>query len=98
MFSNTDNDGNIKAVSHEDEEVQMTVTYEMILFFTTGAPRKPPLRFDPTPSVSSQYTSPYPRSNTCSNTIYLPTNEIPFEKFLYYMTYSITNTAGFGLV
>ena len=62
MFSNTDDNGNIKAVSHEDEEVQMTVTYQMILFFTTGAPREPPLRFDPTPSVSFQYTSPYPRS------------------------------------
>ena len=85
-------------MSHEGEEVQMTVKYEMILFFTTGAPREPPLRFDPTPSVSFQYTSPYPRSNTCSNTIYLPTDEMPFNKFVYYMTYGITNTAGFGRV
>ena len=69
-----------------------------ILFFTTGAPREPPLKIDPTPSVSYQYTSPYPRSNTCSNTIYLPTNEIPFEKFLYYMSSGITNPAGFGRV
>ena len=94
----TDNDGTIKAVSHEGDEVHLKINYEMILFFTTGAPREPPVRFDPIPSVGFQGTSPYPRSNTCSNTIYLPTTEMPFEKFSYYMAYGITNTAGFGLV
>lgn len=86
LHTYADNGGVIKAVLHEGDEVQLKMKYEMILFFTTGAPREP------------QGTSPYPRSNTCSNTIYLPTIEMSFEKFSYYMAYGITNTAGFGRV
>lgn len=70
LHTYADNGGVIKAVSHEGDEVQLKMKYEMILFFTTGAPREPPLQFDPTPSISFQGTSPYPRSNTFQ--YYLP--------------------------
>ena len=85
-------------MSHENDEVEMTIKFENILFFSTGAPREPPLKFDPTPSVRFQHNSPYPRGNTCVNTIYLPTTDMPLDKFIYYMTSGITCTAGFGLI
>ena len=50
------------------------------------------------PIVSFQGNSPYPKSNTCANTIYLSTIEMSHEKFLYYLVHGITNTAGFGSV
>ena len=46
----------MKAQAHDGEQVQVKIKYEMILFFTTGASREPPLKFDPTPSLSFQYT------------------------------------------
>ena len=89
----------IKATSPvSTKEVQLQIQYETILFFVTGAPREPPLKFDPIPSVGFQYVSLYPRSNTCSNTLYLPATDMPYAKFLYYVTYGMINTAGFGLV
>lgn len=98
IIIHTDNLGHITCVDHEDKEVQLQIQYETILFFVTGAPREPPLKFDPTPSVGFQYVSLYPRSNTCSNTLYLPATDMPYAKFLYYVTYGMINTAGFGLV
>lgn len=102
LFS--DSDGEIKATSHDGEEVDMTISFEALLFFITGAPREPPLMFDPMPTVCFHHStdetkcSPYPRSNTCSNTIYLSTMDVPFSKFLYYMTSGVRSTAGFGLI
>ena len=53
----TDHNGNMKAQAHDSEQVQVKIKYEMILFFTTGAPREPPLKFDPTPShVQTPFT------------------------------------------
>lgn len=78
--------------------MELYVQYENILFFTTGAPREPPLKYDPPPSVSFEDKGPYPRGNTCSNTLFLPLMEMDFKHFLYYVTNGIINTAGFGLV
>lgn len=86
------------ATSHDGEEVELTMKFESLLFFITGAPREAPLKFDPLPSVSFQHSSLYPHSNTCSNTIFLPAMDTSFGNFLYYMTSGIRSTLGFGLV
>ena len=86
------------AVSHDGEEVELYIGYENILFFATGAPREPPLKFNPPPSVSFHKNGPYPSSHTCTNTLLLPLGVTTFEEFVYYVTYGITSTAGFGHV
>ena len=92
----------MKGVSHDGAEVELKISFENILAFATGSPAEPPIGFLPFPGLCFQSSSPYPRANTCANVIYLPFNEqgsqMPFERFTYYMTYGILNTAGFGQV
>ena len=79
---------------------EFQISFENILAFATGAFSEPPLGYEPHPSLSFQTNSPYPRANTCANTIYLSITEplVPFESFVYYMTSGILNSAGFGRV
>ena len=71
-----------------------------ILEFATGSSRPPAIGFLSPPTISFQNNSPFPRSNTCTNTLYLsvarplPTS----DQFIYRMTYGILNAAGFGRV
>ena len=93
IFCLTDNNG-----THNGEEMEIQMQFQSILFFITG---EPPLKYSPSPTVCFNHEdsyNPYPRSNTCSNTLYLPTVDMPLEQFLYYMSYGITNTVGFGLI
>ena len=58
-------DGSVEA---DGEKFQIRL--EDVLMFTTASPSKPPLGFIPTPSLSFEVDSPFPRANTCTNTLY----------------------------
>ena len=51
---------------------------DKFLIFTTGADRPPPMGFQPKCTITfghpevTDYTTPYPKANTCTNTIRLP--------------------------
>ena len=66
-------------------EDELSITYEMILSFATGAPPPPPVGYIITPSIGFHNQGPFPYSNTCSNTLYLPITQPPLspEKFVY---------------
>lgn len=95
-----DEDGSMKGVSHDGVNTEFQITFNNILAFATGSPTKPPLGFIVPPALGFQTCSPYPRANTCANVIYLPLctdgPQISFDKFVYFMTSGILNTAGFG--
>lgn len=96
----TDGHGKVEAVSHDGVTTHFEITFATIVAFATGCPSEPPVGFRPMPSIRFQTTSPYPRANTCTNTVHLPIQQplLPFEKFVYYVTSGILNTAGFGRV
>lgn len=95
-------EGKVRCVGPDKEEADFMIKFEDIVAFATGAPYEPPLGFDPPPVILFQSKSPYPRANTCTNTIYLPmgseATELGLERFMYYLSSGILNTAGFGLV
>lgn len=102
-FIFADENGKVKGVSHDGVGTEFEIRFENILAFATGSPSEPPIGFHPSPALSFQNSSPYPRANTCANVIYLPFKDLPepqmpFERFVYYMTSGILNTAGFGQV
>ena len=74
--------------------------YTSILAFTTGASYPPPIGFSKKTTIAFQYNSPFPRSNTCANTLYLPAaHPLPsLEQFVYNIAFGILNAAGFGCV
>ena len=45
IFCFTDNNGIIKSLSHNGEEMEIQMQFQSILFFVTGAPREPPLKY-----------------------------------------------------
>ena len=95
-----DNDGLFEGISPEGSIENFHVTLDMILMFATGCHSEPPVGFTTRPSLRFQSGSPYPSANTCTNTINLPladTNS-SFEQFVYFMSYGVLNSAGFGCV
>ena len=100
VYISTDGNGVVDVISPDGEQTEFHISFEDILAFTTGSPSSPPLGFQPAPSLSFITTSPYPRANTCSNTLNLPMLQplVSFERFGYYMSSGILNAAGFGRV
>ena len=84
------NKGVVKCIDPCGEAAEFVVTCEHILAFSTGAPRQPPMGFDPQPGIMFQSDSPYTKANTCTNTIYLPistglqSDESGLKRFMYY--------------
>ena len=74
------------------------IKFEDILAFSTGAPVEPPLGFQPSPVLSFQSDSPFPRANTCSNTLYIALQSMGDDVFMYFMCYGILGSAGFGMI
>ena len=85
-----------KMGSVEAEGEQFQITLGDILFFTTVSPSKPPLGFIPKPSLSFEMDSPFPRANTCTNTLYIPMHHTSLGAFVYHMCFGILNSPGFG--
>ena len=92
--------GQLKLKNRTGEIEEFSLDFKTILFFVTGAPYPPPAGFAKPPTIAFQVTSPYPRSNTCGNTIYLPLIKplVSSEEFAYSMAFGILNAAGFGCV
>ena len=93
----------MQCVGTDEENVEFLIHFEDILAFTTGAPREPPLGYDPPLQLNFFSTQPvtmYPKANTCSNTLYLPRalSSMNLEKFSYYILSGILNSIGFGQV
>ena len=90
--------GHVQSPSPAGDFVTFDISFEDILTFVTGCPNEPPVGFNPVPTIKFQSNCPYPRANTCSNTIQLPLEHSSFESFVYFISYGILNTAGFGTV
>ena len=92
--------GRLQLENGNGEIEDFDIAYGTILAFATGVPFPPPSGFVPTPTIAFQDSSPYPRSNTCGNTLYLPVGRplLSQDQFAYCMAYGILNAAGFGRV
>ena len=86
--------GHLKLKNQMGEVEELCIDLKTILIFTTGASYPPPGGFGTQPTIAFQDTSPYPRANTCANTIYLPLIKplVSSEEFAY----SIAWHSGFG--
>ena len=62
--------GQLKLKNQTGEIEEFSLDFKTIHFFVTGAPYPSPSGFAKPPTIAFQDTSPYPRSNTCGNTIY----------------------------
>jgi len=92
--------GQLRLKNASGEMEEFNLDYKTLLSFTTGALYPPLAGFAKPPTLAFQDTSPYPRSNTCANTLYLPAlRPLPSsEEFAYSMAFGILNAAGFGRV
>ena len=89
--------------AHNDEEVEFDIDYAMIVAFATGCPSELPLGFQPAPCTIIEFSNrqSLPKCkhvHARTQSIYIPMLNLPlaFDKFAYYMTSGILNTAGFG--
>jgi len=75
-----------------------SVSFDSILFFATGLRNIPPCGLDLQPSLEFQHGSGslYPKANTCSCVLSLPTLSTSFEMFVQDMNFGIQNGQGFG--
>lgn len=89
-------DGTITVFSPDDEEHEISMTLSDVLVFGTGAACEPIMGLYPKPKISFRDGSCYLTANTCTNTIYLPREEMSYSNFNYYAAFSIANCAGFG--
>ncbi len=87
--------GEVRAPDPSSEEKIFNISFSDIMEFSTGAPSKPPIGFLPQPSIKF-VGSRFPKSNTCSNILYLPSAVGTKEDFFYSMSFGILNTCGFG--
>lgn len=94
----TESDGHLSIIDVEGCETTLSLKLQDILAFGTGANAVPPMGFSPEPTISFHSASLLPKANTCSNTIYLPTETISYSTFTYNMAFGIANSAGFGQV
>jgi len=74
-----------------------------ILFFATGCRRIPPMSFNPEPTIEFLHdvekfgtASLFPKANTCSCILYLPTVHKTYEKSVGAVNFAIQNGHGFG--
>ena len=82
-----------------DETIcKFSITLEDILSFATGAKSVPPVGFIPSPSILFEQSSFFPRANTCANILFLPLQVANDDNFMFYMSFGVCNTAGFGCV
>ena len=88
--------GAVTVFSPEDEEHEVAISLSDILVFGTGAATEPPMGFQPKPKIAFSDRSRYLTANTCTNTIYLPREELGYNDFNYYAAFSVGNSAGFG--
>ena len=80
----------------EDEEQEISLSLSEVLVFGTGAASEPPMGFQRKPKIAFSERSRYLTANTCTNTIFLPREELNYNDFNYYAAFSIANSAGFG--
>lgn len=74
-----------------------SVSFDSILFFATGLRSMPPCGLDPKPSLEFHGSgSLYPKANTCSCVLSLPTLSTSFDMFVQDMNFGIENGQGFG--
>lgn len=92
----TDVKGEVATKAPDGSTHTFSIKFEDVLAFSTGAPTEPPMGFQPSPSLSFQSDSLFPRANTCSNTLFITLQSMGFELFMYYMCYGIIGSAGFG--
>ncbi|MBN3279833.1 G2E3 ligase, partial [Polyodon spathula] len=83
-------------------EASTTVSFKQILSFITGADKKPPLGFQPPPSIAFLHeintegsVSKFPEANSCCNILKLPilNSYVDFKKN---MDFGILSCPGFG--
>lgn len=98
MSCSTAKQGKLHLIDTNGEVELFKIDFETILAFTTGAPHPPSTGFTKPPTIAFQDEGPHPRSNTGSNTLYLPTiKPLPSsDEYAYYVT--ILNAAEFGRV
>ena len=77
---------------------EMSITFENILAFATGAHKVPPTGFLPYPQIQFQQDSPFPTANTCGNCLNLPILCRTYHEFKDKMAMAIMNAIGFGQV
>ena len=88
--------GQLQLLNRSGELETFAISYNMILTFAN-----PPLSsFILAPAIAFQAESPYPRANTCANTLHLPLQKpLPrSEEFAYCFAFGLLNSAGFGLI
>ncbi len=77
---------------------QPELTLEDILIFFSGSEEVPPLGFVPSPTISFNNTSIYPKASTCAFTLILPTKYDNYMEFKDKTIFGIKNNGGFGLL
>lgn len=89
--SHVDTKGNVEAEGEHFE-----ISLQDILMYTTATPSQPPLGFTLKPSLSFQDDIPFPRANTCSNTLHIPIQHTSLDTFVYQMCFGILHSPGLG--
>ena len=72
----------------------MTITFEDILIFATGASETPPMGLTPSPTIAFCPTAKYPTASTCSNVLTLPLGQV-YDDFKRNFAFGILNSHGF---
>ena len=81
----------------EIQQEKFEIIISDIMIFITGVPSEPSLGFDHKPCLKF-CESRFPRANTCTNTLFLPTDLKTSEDFVYNMCFAILNVGGYGKV
>ena len=71
-----------------------------VLAFVTGATKPPPIGFQKDLKIKFHTDGPYPRANTCANTLFLSVKHpMPdVDRYMYCLAFGILNAAGFGRI
>ena len=82
------------------EEHAVNVSFRDIMFFTSGCKDIPPLGLEMSLAFlnkpeSNGLLSKFPKANTCSCTLSLPTTHTTYEEFKNSITFAFLNTKGF---
>ena len=85
--------------SNGDEEI-FNLQFQDILAFVTGATHPPPIGFQKDPKIQFHNVGPYPRANTCANTLFLSVMQpmSDSDSCMYHLAFGILNAAGFGRI
>ena len=82
---------------------QCTLTFEEILFFSTGLKQVPPLGFSPSPTVQFLHDteqdgqqSSFLKANTCSCCLQLAVVQLSHDAFVEAFVFGVKNSQGFG--